>query len=194
MKPRFFASQALFRTWLEKNHDSATELLVGFYKKGSGKGGITYQQALDEALCFGWIDGVRRSIDEERWTIRFTPRRRGSIWSAVNIARVGVLKKMGVMHTSGIEAFESRDQEKTNRYSFERQDAALDAAQEKRFRANKKAWAFWESQPPSYRKVAAWFVVSAKKDETRARRLDQLIADSAEGLRIGLLRKVKRET
>jgi uncharacterized protein YdeI (YjbR/CyaY-like superfamily) len=189
MRPRFFESQSQLRNWLEENHESATELLVGFYKKGSGKESITYQQVLDEALAFGWIDGVRRSIDEERWTIRLTPRRRGSIWSAANIARVGVLTKLGAMHPSGIRAFESRDPEKTNRYSFERADAALDAEQEKRFRANRKAWTFWESQPPSYRKPAAWWVVSAKKEETRARRLDRLIADSAAGVRIDPMKK-----
>lgn len=186
-KPTFFKSQAVFRTWLEKNHDKVTELLVGFYKKDSGKGGITYQQALDEALCFGWIDGVRRSIDDERWSIRFTPRKRTSVWSAVNIARVGELTRLGVMHASGLRAFETRDPEKANRYSFEREAANLDPAHEQQFRANRKAWAFWELQPPYYRKTAVWWVVSAKKEETRSRRLEALIADSANGQRIAPL-------
>jgi len=177
-RPIFFKTQSDFRAWLERNHASKKELLVGFYKKSSGKSSITWPEAVDEALCFGWIDGVRKSIDDTRYTIRFTPRTARSVWSAVNIKRAGELKKQGLMHPAGVAAFEKRSEEKSQMYSYERKHAALDSDFERRFRADKQAWAFFESQPPSYKKAAVWWVVSAKREETKLRRLDTLIDHS----------------
>ncbi|HWL85273.1 MAG TPA: YdeI/OmpD-associated family protein [Polyangiaceae bacterium] len=182
MKPTFFADPAAFRAWLEKHHASKTELLVGLYKRGAGKPSITWPQSVDEALCFGWIDGVRRSLGEEAYTIRFTPRRPTSVWSTVNVARVAELTALGRMQPAGMRAFAARTPEKTGVYSFEqRAPLALTAAQEKTLRSNRKASAFFDAQPPWYRRAAIHWVVSAKKDETRQRRLAQLIADSATG-------------
>lgn len=190
MQPKFFATPEAFRRWLEQHHAKAGELWVGFYKKGSGRPSLTWPESVDEALCVGWIDGIRKSIDGERYTIRFTPRKPGSIWSAVNTRRVRELIAAGRMRPAGLRAFERRDPGKTNRYSFEqRHAAALDPAFEKRFQANKAAWAFFQSQPPGYRRTAAFYVMSAKQEETRVRRLDALIRDSAAGERIGLLRR-----
>jgi uncharacterized protein YdeI (YjbR/CyaY-like superfamily) len=191
-KPTFFASQADWRAWLEANHAKADELLVGFHKVATGKGGLTYKQALDEALAFGWIDAVRGGGDGH-WTIRFTRRRPKSIWSQFNIKRVGELTELGRMHPAGIKAFETRDEKRTNRYSFENKDAKLAPEHEKAFRANKKAWAWFEAAPLSYRRPAIWWVVSAKKDETRARRLATLIHDSAAGKRVGPLTPTSRK-
>ncbi|MGH2795338.1 MAG: YdeI/OmpD-associated family protein [Actinomycetota bacterium] len=191
MEPKFFRSQAAFRTWLSKNHAKSAELQVGFYKVGSGKGGLTYRQAVDEALCFGWIDGVTRSLGDEAWTIRFTPRRPKSNWSSVNIKRVGELRKAGLMHASGLKVFEGRERPKDTQYSYENAPRTLPPPFEKRFKANVKAWAFWEAQPPGYRRTACFWVMSAKRDETRDRRLATLIADSAAGRRIGLLTSPK---
>lgn len=188
MKPTFFKTQAEFRTWLEKHHNNTTELLVGFYKANSGKGGITYQQALDEALCFGWIDGVRKSLDDARWTIRFTPRKKRSIWSQVNLKRAAELEAAKQMHPAGIAAYHGRDEKLVNRYSSENRDKKLDAAQEKQFRANPKAWDWFSRQAPSYQRVAAFWVVSAKQEATRAKRLETLIRDSEQGVRVGPLR------
>lgn len=179
-KPTFFKSEADWRAWLDKHHKTANELLVGFHKKVSGKPSMTYQEALDEALCYGWIDGVRGG-GELTWTIRFTPRRKGSIWSAINIKRIGELGKSGRMHPAGAKAFETRDLSKQKRYSNENRDVGLDPAYEKKFRANKKAWADFQSRPPSYRKPAVWWVMSAKQEATRERRLATLIADSEAG-------------
>ncbi len=191
MKPTFFKTPADFRSWLEKHHARADELLVGFYKKESGKPSITWPESVDEALCFGWIDGIRRRIDDIRYSIRFTPRRRGSIWSKVNTRRVAELIKDKRMRPAGVKAFEARDPKKTGIYSFERETATLPAEFEKAFRANTKAWKFWEAQPPGYRRLAAYFVTSAKQDETRRRRLDVLIRDSARGLRLGIARPTR---
>jgi uncharacterized protein YdeI (YjbR/CyaY-like superfamily) len=179
MRLKFFETQAEFRAWLEKNHATKTELYVGFHKKSSGKPSITWPEAVDVALCFGWIDGVRKSIDETSYANRFTPRRRGSNWSAVNINRVKELKKTGLMTPAGLAAFERRDEGRALAYSYERANARLDPAMEEAFRANEKAWAFFEARPPSYRKAVTWWVVSAKKEETRQRRLRTLIQDSA---------------
>jgi len=188
MQPRFFAKPDRFRAWLEKNHTTATELLVGFYKRGTGKPSITWPESVDEALCFGWIDGVRRSVSEEAYTIRFTPRRPTSIWSAVNVARVAELTKLGKMAPAGLHAFSLRRPERTGVYSFERNEAAkFTALQEKQLRANRAAAAFFDAQPPWYRKTATHWVISAKREETRERRLAQLIADSAAGRTIGPL-------
>jgi uncharacterized protein YdeI (YjbR/CyaY-like superfamily) len=187
MKPTFFQSPTEFRSWLEKNHASATVLLIGFYRRDSGKGGITYPEALDEALCFGWIDGIRKRFDEASYTVRFTPRKPGSIWSAVNTKRVADLMKSGRMHVAGQKEFDQRDRKKAGLYSYERATCKLDGTYERKFRANKKAWEFYQAQAPWYRRTSAWWVMSAKREETRLRRLAQLIEDSAKGRRIGLL-------
>jgi uncharacterized protein YdeI (YjbR/CyaY-like superfamily) len=183
-RPTFFQRPAAFRAWLERNHEKATELLVGFYKKDSGKPSITWPESVDEALSFGWIDGVRRRIDDVSYSIRFTPRRRGSIWSAINIARVEALKELGRMRPAGLAAFALRDEAKSRVYSFENAPRELPPADEKKFRANRKAWKFFNEQPPGYRRQMIFWITSAKREETRARRLAQLIDDSANGLRI----------
>lgn len=178
----FFATPAAFRAWLEEHHGSAGELLVGFWKRDSGRPSITWPQSVDEALCFGWIDGVRRSLGPEAYTIRFTPRRPTSIWSAINVGRVQALDKAGLMREAGRRAFALRKEAKTGVYSFERKEAAaLAPAEEAALRANPRAAAFFDGQPPWYRRTALHWVVSAKRAETRARRLAQLIADSAAG-------------
>jgi len=182
-EPTFFRSAAEWRRWLEKNHAKAGEKIVGFHKVGSGNTGITYKQALDEALCFGWIDGVRRG-GELTWHIRFTPRRPKSIWSQVNIRRIEELKAEGRLHPAGHAAYESRDPRRQNRYSFENRDVAFTPEQEHAFRTHTKAWEYFSAMPPSYRRPATWWVVSAKREETRARRLAMLIEDSAAGRKI----------
>jgi uncharacterized protein YdeI (YjbR/CyaY-like superfamily) len=181
---QFFRSQAAFRKWLEKHHDKEKELIVGFYNVASGRGGLTYKQALDEALCFGWIDGVRRNLDADSYTNRFTPRKAKSYWSEINTKRFHELAELGRVAEPGQKAFDARDPAKTKEYSFERERAVFDAALEKRFRANKQAWAFFEAQPPGYRRMITWWVVSAKKEETRASRLEKLIAASEAGKRL----------
>jgi uncharacterized protein YdeI (YjbR/CyaY-like superfamily) len=187
-KPVFFKSADDWRTWLDKNHDKADEIIVGFVKVGSGLVGISYREALDEALCYGWIDGVRNSIDDRRWQIRFTPRRKGSVWSEVNRKRVAELKRDGRMAGPGLRVFNNRDRSKQESYSYEN-DAKLDRADEKRFKTDKEAWKFFSSMPPSYRRQATFWVLSAKRPETRDRRLSTLIADSAAGRRIKPLRR-----
>ena len=180
--PRFFRNAAAFRRWLEKNHDRAGELLVGFYKVGSGRPSMTWPESVDEALAFGWIDGVRRRIDDASYSIRFTPRRRGSIWSAINSRRIAELEKLGRMHEAGRQAFARRDEKKSAIYSYENRPKSLPPEFEKKFRANAKAWRYFNEQRPSYRRVAIHWVMSAKKEETRERRLKTLIEDSANGL------------
>ena len=192
MKPRFFADPAQFRKWLSKNHDSAQELLIGFHKKSSGKKTITYPEALDEALCFGWIDGVRRNLDEDSYTIRFTPRRAKSIWSLVNVRHVDRLKKEGRMQPAGLAAFDARDAKRTGIYSFENRPRELSKDFQKIFRANKVAWGFFESQPPFYKRTVAFWVMSAKKEETQMRRLNRLIEASARRERVGILEPKKK--
>jgi uncharacterized protein YdeI (YjbR/CyaY-like superfamily) len=183
MRPAFFKSATDFRDWLARHHATVSELLVGFHRKESGRG-ITYPEALDQALSFGWIDGVRKRVDAEAYTVRFTPRKPGSIWSAVNIKRVGDLTAQGLMRPPGLRVFRERDEGKTRRYSYEREQAKLDPAFEAALRANQKAAAFFDRQPPGYRKVTIFWVMSAKKEETRARRLAHLIERSASGARI----------
>jgi uncharacterized protein YdeI (YjbR/CyaY-like superfamily) len=190
LKPKFFATPADFRAWLEKNHSRVSELQVGFHRKASGRPSITWAEAVDQALCFGWIDGVRRSVDDESYQIRFTPRRARSIWSAVNVARVEELTKLGLMQPAGVAAFEARRADRTGIYSHEQREAPkLTRPQKKRFRANAKAWKFFQAQPPGYRRQATWWVVSAKKEDTRARHLDTLIADSEQGQAVRPLRR-----
>ncbi|HTP12207.1 MAG TPA: YdeI/OmpD-associated family protein [Bacteroidota bacterium] len=175
MKPTFFASGAEFRKWLLKNHKSAQAMLVGFYKTSSGRNGISYAQALDEALCFGWIDGVRKNIDDERWSIRFSPRKPGSIWSLINIGHVRRLMKAGKMSPVGLEVFQNRDKAKSRIYSYEVRNRPLAPRYAKKFRANRKAWQFFVTQTPSYQRTARWWIIWAKQEETRQRRLDLLI-------------------
>jgi uncharacterized protein YdeI (YjbR/CyaY-like superfamily) len=184
MQPKFFSSPEQFRRWLERNHDSAAELLVGFHKKSSNKKSITYPEALDEALCFGWIDGVRKSFDETSYTIRFTPRKPRSIWSNVNVRHVGRLKKAGRMQPAGLEAYNRRDAKRTGIYSFENRPRELSPAYEKTFRQNKAAWKFFQEQPPGYKRLMIFRTMSAKKEETRLRRLEQLIESSERGRRL----------
>jgi uncharacterized protein YdeI (YjbR/CyaY-like superfamily) len=187
VKPTFFPTPADFRNWLEKNHDKVPELLVGFYKKGSGKPSITWPESVDEALCFGWIDGIRRTIDDESYSIRFTPRRPRSIWSAVNLKRMAELTKLGRVHPAGLRVFEARDPKRSYAYSFEQRKEGQKLAPEyqAKLEANKKASAFFQAQPPYYQRTASWWVMSAKKEETRLKRLATLIDDSARGRRIG---------
>jgi uncharacterized protein YdeI (YjbR/CyaY-like superfamily) len=187
----YFASQAEFRRWLEEHHDTATEIQVGYYKVASGVPSITYKESVDEALCFGWIDGIRRSVVDKRYTLRFTPRKPRSIWSAVNLKRFAELQAAGKVHPSGQRTFDTRNPAMVNQYSFEQPPDALrlTAEQEARFKANAGAWGNFEKMPPSYRKAAIWWVVSAKQDATRQKRLDELIADSARGLRVKPLRR-----
>jgi uncharacterized protein YdeI (YjbR/CyaY-like superfamily) len=186
-KITFFKSQSDFRKWLDKNHNKAAELVVGFYKVGTGKKSIGYKESVDEALCFGWIDGIRKSLGEESYTIRFTPRRPGSIWSRVNINRAKELEKLGLMKSQGLKTFHSFDKKKTNRYSFEQKIIKLSKDYEKQFKANKKAWQYFQSMPPSYQRPAIWWVMSAKHEETRLRRLKTLICDSEAGRKIKVL-------
>lgn len=185
MRPMFFATPAEFRAWLAEHHASATELVVGFYKKGSGRPSITWPESVDQALCYGWIDGIRRGLDADSYTIRFTPRKPRSTWSAVNIKRAKELIDEGLMQPAGRAAFEARADDRSAIYSYEqRHGAVLAPGHEQRFRANPTAWAFFQAQPPSYRKVAVYWVTSAKREETRLRRLDTLIAHSAAGRRL----------
>ena len=181
--PTYFGSEAEFRRWLEANHETAPELLVGFWKKGSGRPSIDWPQARDQALCFGWIDGVRKSLGEEAYIIRFTPRRRGSIWSKVNVERFAALTAAGLMTAAGERAYEE-NKGKSGLYSYERELARLAEAEERGFRKNKAAWADWEGRPPGYRKLVLHWVTSAKRPETRAKRLATLIDCCAAGEKI----------
>ena len=193
MKPSFFPSPSAWRAWLEEHHEKHEELWVGFYKVGTGKPSITWPEAVDGALCFGWIDGVRKSLDESSYVIRFTPRRAKSIWSAVNIKRVDELRTQNLMRAPrSVQAFERRTGNRSEIYAYEqRMGAKLSAEYEKKFRANKKAWKYFQAQPPWYRRTASWWVISAKKEETRVKRLAQLIDDSANERTIRELRRPK---
>ena len=189
MKPTFFETPADFRAWLEQHHADETELFVGFYKKSSARPSMTWPEAVDEALCFGWIDGVRRSLDDESYTNRFTPRQKRSTWSAVNIKRAKELIEDGRMTPAGLAAFEARADERSAIYAYEqRRSAQLEPEQEQRFRADAEAWAWFERQPRSYRQPAIHWVTSAKREETRERRLALLIEDSRAGRRVKPLR------
>ena len=185
--PRFFATPADWRAWLEANHDKASELSVGFWKTGSGKPSITWPQSVDEALCFGWIDGVRHRIDDEAYRIRFTPRKPRSIWSQVNIRRFSELKAAGRVTPAGEAAFEA-GKERTGRYSFENEMTELEPDEAARFEADGQAWAWFQAAPLSYRRPALWWLASAKQPETRARRLEKLIEASARGERVDHLK------
>ncbi len=185
--PRFFASRARFRAWLAANHARKPELWVGFWKAHTGRKTVTYDEAVDESLCFGWIDGLVKGVDGEAYMQRFTPRRPRSIWSAINIRKVERLREAGLMAPAGLAAFEGRDPKRAGLYSTENRHVQLSKEFVKRFQSRRKAWAFFEKQPPGYRRVAAFWVMSAKRPETRERRLAQLIADSDRGVRVGAI-------
>jgi uncharacterized protein YdeI (YjbR/CyaY-like superfamily) len=181
---RFFATPAELRTWFEAHHDKADELWLGYHRKRTGRPSVTWQDVVDQELCFGWIDSVRYSLGDDRSAQRITPRRKGSVWSAINIARYQELERLGLVHPAGQAAFAKRNEARSGIYSYEVRSRGLDAAAEAEFRKHKRAWEFFESQPPSYRRTAGWWVVSAKRDETRARRLRKLVDYSKKGERI----------
>lgn len=183
-KPTFFADQSEFRKWLDKNHRMEKELIVGFYKKDSGKPSMTWPESVDQALCFGWIDGVRKSIDQESYQIRFTPRKPTSIWSAVNIAKVEKLTKEGLMQPAGIAAFKLRKEEKSKVYSFENDAKQLDTEMESKFEADSTAWQYFKAQAPSYQKAVIHWIMTAKQESTRLSRLQKTIAQSHLGKRL----------
>jgi len=189
LKPIFFARPSDFRDWLRKHHQSETELFVGFYRKASGKPSLTWPESVDEALCYGWIDGIRRSIDGKSYCIRFTPRKANSHWSAINIRRVKELSKLGLMREAGKRAFSKRTKERSQKASYEQRQVTLDRSFEKRFRANQDAWAYFQSRPPYYKRQCTWWIMSAKKDETRQRRLHILIHSSEKGKLISPFRR-----
>jgi uncharacterized protein YdeI (YjbR/CyaY-like superfamily) len=182
--PTFFKTQADWHKWLRKHHATETELVVGFYKKATGKPSIDWKQSVDEALCFGWIDGIRRGLNDEIYTIRFTPRKKRSIWSAINIKRAKELIELGLMQPAGLKVFNERDEAKTDLYSFEQANIAFTPTQEKKFKANKTAWKNFQLMPQSYRKPATWWVISAKQETTKEKRLKTLIDDSEAGRKI----------
>ena len=193
MKQKHFPDARSFQVWLKANHAECTELIVAFYRIGTGNKSITYPEALDEALCHGWIDGVRKRAGTGVYTIRFTPRKARSNWSNVNIRRVRELIKLKRMTAHGLRVFEARDQRLSERYSYERKTSKLSRTQEKLFRANPSAWEYFKSQAPWYQRVSTWWAISAMKPETRERRLTQLIRDSAAGRRIHLVTNNKKQ-
>jgi len=180
----YFRTAAEFRAWLESNHAAFPALLVGFHKRQSGRPSMTWSEAVDEALCFGWIDGVRKRVDEESYTIRFARRKKGSIWSAINIEKVRVLTQAGRMHPTGHAAFRARTEDRSRIYSYEQRRRPMGKPYATQFRGHPEAWAFFQAQPLSYRHTATWWVISAKQEKTRQRRLARLIATSAAGRRI----------
>jgi uncharacterized protein YdeI (YjbR/CyaY-like superfamily) len=184
MKPTYFRKPSDFQAWLAEHHQTDKELLVGFYRKDSGKPSITWPESVDEALCYGWIDGIRKSLDEISYTIRFTPRKTTSIWSLVNIKKDEVLTAEGRMQAAGIQAFNARKENRSGIYAFEQKPSELPEAFVKIFSKNKSAWSFFQAQPPSYRKTLIWWVISAKQEATQKSRLDKLIDASAQGLRL----------
>jgi uncharacterized protein YdeI (YjbR/CyaY-like superfamily) len=186
---RFFATPAEFREWLAEHHEHAAELWVGFYKKGTGRPSLTWPESVDEALCYGWIDGLRQSLGEDSYRIRFTPRRARSTWSAVNLKRVEALQAAGRMRPAGLAAYEARDAAKQRLYSYERERVELAPEYAREFRRHRAAWQFFQQQPPHYRRLASNWVMSARREATRARRLQELIENSAAGTRIPPLRR-----
>jgi uncharacterized protein YdeI (YjbR/CyaY-like superfamily) len=184
MKPRFFKTPAAFRKWLAANHRKSKELWVGFYKKATGNPSITWPESVDEALCFGWIDGIRKNIDHESYVIRFTPRKSESIWSAVNVRNVERLVKEKRMTEAGLKAYALRKEFRSGIYSYEQRPAELVEPYASQFKKNKAAWKFFQAQPPGYRKLMTWYIVSAKTEETRQKRLARLIEYSAKGHRL----------
>ncbi|MGA2414056.1 MAG: YdeI/OmpD-associated family protein [Candidatus Sulfotelmatobacter sp.] len=193
-KPHFFPSPAHWRAWLKEHHKDAAELWVGLYKRESGRPSITWPEAVDGALCFGWIDGIRKSVSPISYTIRFTPRRPGSVWSAVNVRRASELSARGLMHATGLAAFEQREGQRTESYSYEqRKTAELPVAYRKTFRANPGAWNFFQDQAPWYRRTCNWWVISAKKEETKRKRLAELIGYCEHGRTLPALTRSPRK-
>lgn len=184
MQPTFFSTPQEFRNWLEINHITKKELLVGFYKVATKKPSITWSESVDQALCFGWIDGVRKSIDEESYSIRFTPRKTTSIWSVVNIKKIEELTKAGLMKEEGLQAFKLRKEDKSGIYSHEKEPSQLTSDYEKQFKANKKAWDFFDKQAPSYKKVMIHWIMSAKQEKTQLSRLEKTILESEKEKRV----------
>jgi uncharacterized protein YdeI (YjbR/CyaY-like superfamily) len=184
MTPVFFSSQSEFRTWLEKNHEHETELLVGYYKVNSGKPNMTWSQSVDEALCYGWIDGVRRSVDDVSYCIRFTPRKKTSNWSKVNIKKVEELLKLGLMQPAGLKAYSYRKEEKSGTYSFERDTKIITDSFIKKFKTDKEAWAFFVKQAPSYQRTVLYWIRSAKQETTQFSRLEKALAESGNQKRL----------
>jgi uncharacterized protein YdeI (YjbR/CyaY-like superfamily) len=184
MKIKYFRRPADLRKWFEKNYQTEQELQVGFYKKDSGKPSITWPESVAEALCFGWIDGIRRNVDESRYTIRFTPRKRTSIWSSININLAHQLIGQGLMQPAGLEAFKHRRENRSGIYSYEQRTADLPEPYLSRLKKQKAAAKFFDAQPAGYRKQVSWWVVSARQEETRLKRLKKLIAESAAGRRL----------
>jgi uncharacterized protein YdeI (YjbR/CyaY-like superfamily) len=183
-KPVFFETPQAFRQWLSRHHGTAEDLLVGYYKKDSGRPSMTWSESVDEALCFGWIDGVRRRIDDDSYTIRFTRRKPGSTWSSVNLKRARLLIELGRMRPAGLKVFEARRDGKSSVYSYEQKTVELDAESNRLLEKNKTAWTFFQNQPASYRRAASWWIKSAKLAETRVKRLEKLIAHSSQGERL----------
>ena len=184
MKPTFFRTPAAFREWLEKHHSTANELWCGYYKKDSGKPSISWPESVDEALCYGWIDGVRKSLDGISYTIRFTPRKSGSIWSSVNMNRAQALIEQGQMQPAGLKAYQARKENRSGIYSYEQRSVALEEPYNQLLKKNKAAWSFFQGQSASYRKAVSWWIISAKKEETRLKRLKKLMAYSGQGQRL----------
>ena len=184
MNPTFFSSQEKFRAWLEKHYQTETELLVGFYKVNSKKPSMPWSESVDQALCFGWIDGIRKSINEESYSIRFTPRKKTSIWSAINIKKVEELTKAGLMTEEGLKAFDLRSEERSRIYSHEKEPSFLTHDFEEQFKANKAAWDYFNQQAPSYKKVIIHWIMSAKQEKTKISRLEKAINISSEQKRM----------
>ncbi|WP_246606026.1 YdeI/OmpD-associated family protein [Paractinoplanes toevensis] len=184
MEAQFFDTADDLRAWFEQHHESALELFVGYWKKGSGRAGVSHPEAIEQALCFGWIDSIARRIDEASYRVRFTPRRKGSVWSEVNVAKIAELTERGLMRPAGTRAFDSRKIDAAPAYSYEQGGAELDLEQIARFKTQKAAWEWFEGQSAYYRRAASHWVISAKRPETRERRLSQLIADSGAGRRV----------
>jgi uncharacterized protein YdeI (YjbR/CyaY-like superfamily) len=182
--PKFFATQNDFRAWLEKYHDKESELVVGFYKVDSGKPSMTWSESVDQALCFGWIDGVRKRIDDDSYSIRFTPRRAKSVWSSINIKKVEELSAKGFMHPSGLEAFQKREDKNSAIYSYENRPKKFDAELEEEFRKTEEAWEFFDKQPAGYKQLCTYYVMRAKQQKTRISRLEKLILASKAGRRL----------
>ncbi len=184
MTPIYFGSPAAFRTWLEQNHTQTEPLIVGYFKKKTGQPSLTWSESVDEALCFGWIDGVRRTVDADRYTVRFTPRKVGSVWSTINVAKVQALLDQGRMQPAGLKAFEHRQAHRSGIYSHEQKDVELPEPYLGVLQADATAWSFFESQSASYRKAVSWWVTSAKQEKTRLTRLAKLVASSANAERV----------
>jgi len=189
MIPQFFKNQSEFRKWLSRNHKKETELLVGFYKVGTGKPSLKWSQSVDQAICFGWIDGIRKSIDKDSYSIRFTPRKPNSIWSDINIKKVEALTRAGLMKPAGAASFKLWNESRSKIYSYERKRVKLSPPFEKKIKANKKAWRFFQSLAPSYRKQSINWVMSAKQEVTRIKRLTELTEESERGEKIKPLRR-----